>query len=546
MTPERLKAAIASPGDPATGLIRFAWPALAGVLTAFLTVIAFPPFNVAEAAYVFAVPALLWLWRGPSFRQVLLVLSLSHFAVWLILIYWLRHVTYPGFVFLAAVLGLYATVWYLAAWWALPKLRDREWRHRVIVLTGLAGLWVVLEWIRSFFLSGFPWLTLAASQWERPLLLQVSAWTGAYGLSFVFIFFNLALSSYFDRIMRFYRQGWRRLAPEFYLALALLMAVGFGFYRISIAHGQERESMFRAGIVHPDIPQDIKWDREYADKILGVLERETRLLAGLGPDLVVWPEAVTPFPLVGGPYIGPWIRDLAADLDAPLLIGSMADASGSGAGEPVWRNAAFVVDPNEGIRPDYYSKRKLVPFGEYIPLHSLWPWMSRIVPIGGNIAPGESDAPLVIRAGGNDWAAGVLICYEDVFPGLARRTVREGADFLAVISNNAWYGKEGMPSQHAAHSVLRAVETRRPVIRSTNQGWSGWIDEYGNPREVMRDRDGSLFFRGGKVSELHRDPYWAGRPSFYVRYGDWFVAVSGLFLLLAFARQRLTRDDKQS
>ncbi len=511
---------------------------LAGVLTVLLTVIAFPPFNVAEAAYVFAVPALLWLFRGPALRQVFVVLGIAHFIGWLILIYWLRHVTYPGFVFLAAVLGLYATIWYLVAWRWLPDLRDRDWRHRLVVLAGLAGLWVVLEWIRSFFLSGFPWLTLAASQWERPLLLQVAAWTGAYGLSFVFVFFNLALASYFDRLMRFHRQGLRRLAPEFYLALALLLTVGFGFYRFSVAHGPEREPMFRAGIVHPHIPQDIKWDREYADRIMGVLERETQLLGGLEPDLIIWPEAVTPFPLVRGRQVSPWIGSVVRATGVPLLIGSMADQSDDGSQDPVWRNAAFVIDPVEGVAADYYSKRKLVPFGEYIPLHSLWPWMSRIVPIGGNIIPGESDAPLVVRAGGDEWAAGVLICYEDVFPALARRTVREGADFLAVISNNAWYGKEGMPAQHAAHSVLRAVETRRPVLRSTNQGWSGWIDEYGNIREVLLDRDGSVFFRGGKVSEIHRDPHWAGRPSFYVRYGDWFVALAGTFFLLALARQR--------
>ncbi len=541
MIGESLKLDEAGKQPSVTGGFRFAWPVAVCVLTALLTVIAFPPFNVAEAAYVFAVPALLWFWRGPSFRQALLVLFTSHFIVWLILIYWLRHVTYPGFVFASALLGLYASVWYLAAWRWLPALRDREWRHRLVVLAGLAGLWVVLEWIRSFFLSGFPWLTLAASQWERPLLLQVAAWTGAYGLSFVFIFFNLALASYFYRMMRFYRQGWRRLAPEFYIALGLLLAVGFGSYRASIAHGQDREAMFRTGIVHPDIPQDIKWDRAHAAEILGILERETLLLTGLEPDLIVWPEAVIPIPLVGRPFSGFWVEGVAREAGVPLLVGSMADESDDPSGDSDWRNAAFLVDPEEGVAPAFYSKRKLVPFGEYIPFHSLWPWMSRIVPIGGNIRPGESDAPLIVQANGREWAAGVLICYEDVFPALARRTVREGADFLAVISNNAWYGKEGMPAQHAAHSVLRAVENRRPVIRSTNRGWSGWIDEYGNVREVMLDRDGSYFFRGGTAFLLHHDPRWANQQSFYTRYGDWFVAASALLVLLALARERFSR-----
>ena len=501
-----------------------------GVLTVLLTAASFPPFNVAEAAYVFAVPILLWLWRGAPLRVALTTIVTSQFIVWLVLIVWLRHVTYPGYVLVCAVLGLYSSIWYIAAWRWLPGIRDVAWRGRIVVLFGLAGLWVVLEWGRTFVLSGFPWLTLAASQWERPLLLQISSWTGAYGLSFVFIFFNLALASYFDRLARFYRQGLRRLAPEVYRALGLLMAVAFGGFRFSVAHGQEREPLLRAGLLHPDIPQDMKWEREHAREILEILERETLRMRGLEPDVVFWPEAVTPFPLVGDAYVSFWVEGVARRLEAPLLIGSMADESAGSEEEAVWRNAAFLVDPETGVSPSYYSKRKLVPFGEYIPLHRFWPWMTRIVPIGGNIVPGESDRPMTVTVGGEERAVGLLICYEDVFPSLARRTVLEGADFFAVISNNAWYGEEGMPGQHAAHSVLRAVENRRPVVRSTNQGWTGWIDEYGNVRDVMLDSDGSPFFRGAQVVAVHRDPHWGGRLSFYSRYGDWFVALCALMV----------------
>ncbi len=522
-----------------------AWTVVACALTALFTVAMFPPFNVAEAAYVFAVPVLVWLARGVPFRQAMAGLIPAHVVAWLVLIFWLRHVTWPGYVFLSMVLGLYATLWYLAAWCVLPRLREGDWRRRMAGLLGLAGLWVVFEWVRSFFLSGFPWLTVSTSQWERPLLLQVAAWTGGYGISFLFVFFNLGLASYFDRLIRFHRQGLKRLAPEFYAALALLLLVGLGAYRLSVAHGQEWEEVLRVGLVHPDIPQDIKWEREHAGEILDILERETLRLTGDEPDLILWPEAVTPFPLVGDPRVSFWVQGVARRAGTSLLIGSMADESEPGDTEAVWRNAAFAVDPETGVAEEYYNKRKLVPFGEYIPLHRFWPWMSRIVPIGGNILPGESDAPLTISAGGAEHAVGMLICYEDVFPALARRTVREGAGFLAVISNNAWYGREGMPSQHAAHSVVRAVENRRPVVRATNQGWSGWIDEYGNAREVMLDEDGGVFFRDGTVFALHRDPHWIGRPSFWVRYGDWFVGVAALFALLALGREYASRRSER-
>src|SRR5690606_12316837 len=133
----------------------------------------------------------------------------------------------------------------------------------------------------------------------------------------------------------------------------------------------------------------------------------------------------------------------------------------------------------------------------------------------GRFAPGESAEPIEVVVAGKTLRLGPLICYEDDFPGLARATASTGADVLIVVTNNGWYGEEGMPFQHAAHSVLRAVETRRPVLRSGNGGWSGWIDEYGVIRDVLVNGDGSIYFRGGTVFPITRDSAWVGRQSFY-------------------------------
>jgi apolipoprotein N-acyltransferase len=118
------------------------------------------------------------------------------------------------------------------------------------------------------------------------------------------------------------------------------------------------------------------------------------------------------------------------------------------------------------------------------------------------------------------------VCYEDVFPGLARRTAAAGADLLFVATNNGWFGETGAPCQHAAHSVLRAVETRRPVLRVGNGGWSGWIDEYGRIRDVLRNERQSIYHRGFAMFAIDRDARWEGRQTLYVRWGDWFVGLS--------------------
>jgi apolipoprotein N-acyltransferase len=140
---------------------------------------------------------------------------------------------------------------------------------------------------------------------------------------------------------------------------------------------------------------------------------------------------------------------------------------------------------------------------------------------------------------------GPLICYEDTFPQLARSSVRTGADLLTVQTNNGWFGEGGAAYQHAAHSVLRAIETRRPVVRVGNGGWSGWIDEYGNVRDVMTDANGSIYFRGVHTVAVTRDRRWVGRESFYVQHGDWFVLACAGFATFAFSLLRLTPAPKE-
>jgi apolipoprotein N-acyltransferase len=143
-------------------------------------------------------------------------------------------------------------------------------------------------------------------------------------------------------------------------------------------------------------------------------------------------------------------------------------------------------------------------------------------------------------------ALGPLICYEDIYPELARTEAFAGASALVVITNNGWFGEGGAAYQHAAHSVLRAVENRRPVLRCGNGGWSGWIDEFGAVRAVLtRDAtgavhtrpgdEGTIYFRGNATVSVMHDARWVDQTSFYTEHGDWFIVVCAGFALFAFA-----------
>ena len=146
---------------------------------------------------------------------------------------------------------------------------------------------------------------------------------------------------------------------------------------------------------------------------------------------------------------------------------------------------------------------------------------------------------------------GALVCYEDVFPELGRDLVNRGADFLAVVTNDSWYGQEAGAYQHAAHSVMQAVSLGVPVIRCGNAGWSGLINPLGH-MAVMTDNnrpDGSIYFRGQKSFEVHGwrrfdedgNAIGQGGRTFYARHGSWVVTAGGFLFLLAYLRNRRWR-----
>ncbi|MFM1851461.1 MAG: Apolipoprotein N-acyltransferase [Verrucomicrobiota bacterium] len=515
------------------------WSVGVFVATVVLTVLSFPPLRTPEFAYAFAVPAVFWAYLRPSFRLYAGTLFAAQAVAWSILLGWLHHVTWGGLLLLGPFVGAWVGLWYLAVWWAMPRLQPRRPLERVLALVGLAGLWVFLEWTRTWLFGGFPWLPLAASQWQRSILLQVASITGAYGVSFVLIFFNLGLAAYAHRLLRQAHQGLKKRSPEFMVALLVLMFPSF--LMLGDTFRQQREDFARLALVQPYVPQMLKWDPNEARAIAQTIEQLTLEAAREWPDAILWPEAVTPWAVRGDPTTADFVSTLSTRVKAPIVLGSIAIERFNQPDE-AWYNGVFVVTPDGGVADAYYAKRRLVPFGEYVPLRPVLGWIEKFVPVGDDFLPGVDDRPLLLPMQRGLAIIGPLVCYEDTFPQLARSSVRLGAELLTVHTNNGWFGEDGAAYQHAAHSVLRAIETRRPVVRVGNAGWSGWIDEFGNVRDTMTDANGRIYYRGVHTVEVSRDRRWVGQQSFYVRHGDWFVLACTLALLTAFALLRFTKE----
>lgn len=513
----------------------------------------FAPFDVAELAYLLPIPACLWLfYQQPSRKLFTRVLGGSFWLSWLVLIVWLRHVTWIGWFFLATIMAVFPFLWSWGVWWALPRFKDGSSFMRMLGILSLCSAWTLLEFVRSFLFSGFPWLPLAASQWDRPLTLQVASLTGSYGVSFLLLFVGMAIAFYLRHLFKGKRKGWIHICPEFLIGVTVWIFFTFGLFGLRFEQGK-RESFFRAALIQPNVPQNEKWDPTKASKIMRRIQEELTYLKHIGADIAVLPEAVLPYALIGDPAMQAWAEEMTDSFGGPVLMGALA-AEGATLSDDPWYNGLMIIYPGEGLNRTYYKKRKRVPFGEYIPFRNILFFLEKFVPIGGDIYPGNSASPLRLQLPSGELPVGALICYEDIFPSLARRSVLEGARVLFVVTNDAWYGEEGAAYQHAAHSVLRAVETARPVVRVGNNGWSGWIDEFGGwgewldengvtqPERVFRSAEGSIYFGGSTVFEITYNPKTYRDLTFYVKYGDWFllVCVALIGLLFYFLRREVT------
>jgi len=535
------------------------WAACVFVATVLLTVVSFPPYHP-EAAYTFALPAIYWAYLKPSFKLFAGTMAAAQAVAWTILLGWLHHVTWFGLLLLGPFVGAWVGVWYLAVWWTMPRMIGRATPNRLAAMLGLCALWVVLEWTRTWFLTGFPWLPLAASQWTMVAMLQVASFTGAGGVSFMIIAVNIGFAAYAHRMLREGARGFNKRSQEFFLALFLVLGCFCLFAVTSTNRRHFTVPLARVAFVQPYIPQAVKWDESKAPAIMQTLEDVTLRAAATHPDLILWPEAVTPYPVNAYPAMRRWTEDLVSRANAQVLMGSVV-VENARTPEETWYNGAYLIDPVSGLIPQGYAKRHLVPFGEYVPFRPLFGWLKKITEVGdGDFRRGTDASPMLVSSASGAFTVGPLICYEDVFPNLSRQSAASGADVLAVMTNDAWYGEGAAAYQHAAHAVLRAVETRRPVLRSGNGGWSGWIDEFGNvcaevkrlpsgavttqPRSDPTDKEFSaatIYFRGTATVNVTRDKRWAGVQSYYTEHGDWFVAVCAAIAVLAFAIIRVSR-----
>ena len=209
-------------------------PFLSGFSTFGLLLIAQPPNDCPEAAFIFLLPALIWFSFKPSIKKIVWVFFVSGFAYHIFLIGWMRHITLEGMALASMLLSVYYLPWFILARQWVSYALNQSFSKRLLYLICLPAAWVVMEWIRCQFTLGFPWCPLSVTQWERPMILQVLAWSGAWGLSFFLVCFNLCIGSYLHHLLvrrRLSEGGFlSSFCPDFYFGIGLFCLTATPFF----------------------------------------------------------------------------------------------------------------------------------------------------------------------------------------------------------------------------------------------------------------------------------------------------------------------------
>ena len=510
---------------------------LVAVLAGLLLTAAFPKFDVAGLAWV-APGFLLFTALGQDGTTSFRLGYVAGLAHYLASLYWLLFIPFPagavaGWLALSMYSALYPAAWLWLCWKICPRvpagLAQSWWSAAGQFLTTTwwprarwamlcAALWVALEMIRARFLSGFPWNPLGVSQFRILPVTQIASITGVYGVSFLIVWFSVSLTLALARLAHQPGLGWACVAELRLALIGLLVVAAFGVNRVLERNAASRE--LNVALVQPSIPQTLIWDHSQDAARFDKIMQLSKLALANKPDLLIWPESAMPS-FTEENFRA--ITNLVAEHKVWMIFGA-DDAEPrqgeTGPNDNDFFNAAFLFD-REGKFLTTYRKQRLVVFGEYLPLARWLPFLRKIIPVPGDFTPGSKRVTFELSE--PRVKTSVLICFEDVFPDLAREGAGEDIDFLLNITNDGWFGNSAAQWQQAANSVFRALENGLPLVRCTNNGLTCWIDARGGVREILGTKGGDIYAPGFLTAKI---PLLAAgqkrEPTFYHRHGDWF------------------------
>ena len=361
----------------------------------------------------------------------------------------------PAWIAVLLMLGLVLimSLWLWLTGWLISRLsRGEPW----VLLAVAPAVWVMVEWLRGWVFTGFPWMALGYSQIDSPL----AGWApviGVYGVSAMLV---LSIAAILVAIMTRGRAQW--------LAIGVIVVpwIAGGILK-TVSWTEPTGKRVVTTLIQGGIPQDRKWLPEQFRPTLDFYRNAT--LKAAGSDLVVWPEVAIPSVT---DLVHDYITVIEGDAQRAgntVLFGILERVQERGEEQRVYNSVVAVG----GATRQVYRKRHLVPFGEYFPVpDSIRAWMRMLSLPHNDLSAGADEQALIQASGGTGLA--VMICYEDAY-GAEQLYALPEAGLLVNVSNDAWFGDSIAPHQHLQIARMRSLETQRNAVRATNTGISAFI-----------------------------------------------------------------------
>ncbi len=503
------------------------------LLTGLLIFLSFPTYDIwllkgfAFFAWISLVPLLIHI-RENSYKEILFSSFVSGLIGSYLVYGWLGDfgANMEGGYYILVALIIPNLTFFFVTKIIISEFFSRKYEKCRLII--YPSVWILIDWIQSIGFLAFPWTYWGYSQYKFTPFMQISAYTGIMGITFILIFANVTISNY---LFNYFKHG-RQLRPSLKSAefkilisflLILLLIIIYGLYVIIKNDIPEKRDL-RVAVIQSCISPWENW-RENRFIYLQHLEYYTNLSLQHDPDMIIWSESATleniSFHYKNGNLnlFERKVLDIARTSGKPLLTGEIGVIEDIINDKYFPQNNAVLIDGNGSVA-DTYAKINLAPVGEWFPYLKWLPFFKGILDKGGasNFVPGSD--PLLFKALNRRF--GTLICYEGVFYRLCRTYKNMGSDFLVNITNLGWTKKYAGHLQQFAASRFRAVENGIWFISATNTGYTALIDPYGKITGSIPRLD-----KGYLVSDLNFDK---NHITFYSEYGDILLYLAAAFI----------------
>ncbi|MDR2665928.1 MAG: apolipoprotein N-acyltransferase [Endomicrobium sp.] len=483
--------------------------------TGFLTASAFPKLNLFFLVWISFIPMIFVLIKT-GLKSSFFYSFFSGFVFNMLGLYWLVPILYFNTSSYIQSIVASCVLWiYLALYWGIwglclnllisKNILKNIFYSNILLAFFASCVWILLEYLRTYLLTGFPWMLIGYSQFEFTEIIQIAEFTGVYGVSFLVVFCNLCLYFWISRKKENLK------CNNLYLFTVLLLIIVLSIFGLTRANKfrASGNQEFTAVVVQPNVNQYEKWNLDYISSVLLNLKKYAFEISKIRADLVVWPETVFVGSINKDEYLYNNVKQITNIAGGFNIVGSFYTDEKN-------RHFNVVLAFENGNYIAMHKKNHLVVFGEFIPfkISNFFGFLSQM----SDLTKGEDTEVF----SNNKMSIGSTICSENFLPNISRRFALFGAKVFTNHTNDAWFFDTAAPYQHFMMNVFRAVENRKPVIVSANSGISGIIEASGvivgktlSSKEVLL------------IGKFFQNDF----KTFYTKYGDLFVGLCAISLL---------------